>query len=185
MIWKSYQGNKMKKNKTNKFKTPEGYFESFNERLKQRLEGEVESQSDLIPKTDGFAVPEDYFEKLNGQIQSKIASAAPKVITLTSYRTFYYAAAAVAVLFVLVFAWNTDQNSIEFDDLANAEITAYFEEEDFGLSSYEIAEVLPIGALSIDDMTEIPLEEENILEYLDENVADFEELNLDYDELEE
>ncbi len=175
----------MKENQEHKFKTPEGYFENFNERLMQRLEEEVEGQSEIIPKTDGFAVPEGYFESIGDTISKEVSSSKPKVISLQSYKTFYYAAAAIAAVFILVFAWNTDQTTLDFDDLANAEITAYFEDEDFGLSSYEIAEVLPLEELSLNDVTEIPLEEENILEYLDETVEDFEELNLDYDELEE
>lgn len=176
----------MKKNQKHKFKTPEGYFDNFNGRLMRRLEEEeVDDQSEIIPKTDGFAVPKGYFETLNSDLFSRLSDSRTKVVTLKSYKTFYYAAAAVAVLFVLVFAWNNDQPKVDFNDLANAEITAYFEDEDFGLSSYEIAEVLPLEDLSLIDVAEVPLEDENILEYLDETVEDFEELNLDYDELEE
>lgn len=175
----------MSKNQKHKFKTPEGYFESFNERLMKRLDDEVGTDTEIIPKTDGFTVPEGYFESLNNRISERVANTEPKVIALKSYRTFYYAAAAVAVLFVLVFAWNNNKQSLEFSDLASAEITAYLEGEDLGLSAYEIAEVLPPEDLSINDITDLPLDEENILEYLDENVEDFDELNLDFDEFEE
>ncbi|WP_343485981.1 hypothetical protein [Allomuricauda sp. d1] len=175
----------MKEKPKHTFKAPEGYFESFNERLKQRLDDEIETESHIIPKTDGFAVPEGYFDLLKAETFKGGDNSGAKVVSLKSYRTFYYAAAAIAAIFVLVFEWNNNQQVVEFDDLANAEITAYFESEDFELSSYEIAEVLPVENLSFNDITETPLEEDTVLEYLEETVEDLEELNLEYDELDE
>ena len=50
----------MKEKPKRTFKTPEGYFENFNERLLDRMAKE----ESIIPKEDGFTVPEGYFEKL-------------------------------------------------------------------------------------------------------------------------
>jgi len=171
-------------NQKNKFKTPEGYFESFNERLMNRLETEEEDVvSGIIPKADGFAVPEGYFDGVHQDIRDKLGGS--KVISLRSYRTFYYAAASIAAIFVLVLAWNWDnQPQVGFDDLANTEIDAYFESNEFGLTSYEIAEVLPVENIGVIDITDSEIEEENLLEYLNENIEDLDELNLEYDELE-
>ena len=69
-----------------------------------------------------------------------------------------------------------------FSDLANAELESYLNETDLGLTSYEIAEVLPIEELEVNDVLDTALNEENILDYLDENVEDLDELNLEYDE---
>ena len=172
-------------NQKNKFKTPEGYFESFNERLMNRLETEEEDVvSGIIPKADGFAVPVGYFASINTHVKDKLDSSS-KVVSLRSYRTFYYAAASIAAIFVLVLAWNWDnQPQVGFDDLANTEIDAYFESNEFGLTSYEIAEVLPVENIGVIDITDSEIEEENLLEYLNENIEDLDELNLEYDELE-
>ena len=176
-------------NQKNKFKTPEGYFESFNERLMNRLETEEEDVvSEIIPKADGFTVPEGYFDGVNTGVKNRLASSSKvvsKVVSLRSYRTFYYAAASIAAIFVLVLAWNWDnQPQVGFDDLANTEIDAYFESNEFGLTSYEIAEVLPVENIGVIDITDSEIEEENLLEYLNENIEDLDELNLEYDELE-
>ncbi|RNC89753.1 MAG: hypothetical protein ED555_09855 [Allomuricauda sp.] len=175
----------MKENQKNKFKTPEGYFENFNERLMNRMEAEKDQTAgSLIPKTDGFAVPDGYFDGIDQAVKNKL-DAGSKVISLRSYRNYYYAAASIAALFVLILAWNWNNNpEMGFDDLANTEIDAYFESNEFGLSSYEIAEVLPVENIGIVDITDSQIEEENIFEYLNDNIEDLDELNLEYDELE-
>ena len=175
----------MKKNHKNKFKTPEGYFDNFNERLFERLAvDETSQESTLIPKSDGFAAPDGYFDSIYSSTIEKLKGKTPKVISLVGYRAVYYAAAAVALIFVLALAWNWNQSpDLNFEDLASMDIETYFEDTDYGLSSYEIAEAVNLDDISISDITEKILEEESILEYLDANVEDLEDLDLDYDEL--
>ncbi|UOY07039.1 hypothetical protein L0P88_00465 [Muricauda sp. SCSIO 64092] len=175
----------MKKNHKNKFKTPEGYFDNFNERLFERLAIEETSQeSTLIPKSDGFAAPEGYFDSIYSSTIEKMKGKSPKVISLVGYKAVYYAAATVALIFVLALAWNRNQGpDLNFEDLASMDIETYFEDTAYGLSSYEIAEAVNLDDISIADITEKILEEESILEYLDANVEDLEDLDLDYDEL--
>lgn len=171
----------MKKEPKQNFKAPQGYFESFNERLMDK----IDKEESIIPKNDGFRVPDEYFESLPKTVFQKVEESETKVIALRSYRNFYYVAAAAAVL-VFVFSWIfKTPETIDFEDLASTEISAYFENEDFEWSSYEIAEVLSVDGFDMGDMTTDPLNEEQVLQYLEENVADFEELNLNYDELEE
>ena len=71
---------------------------------------------------------------------------------------------------------------VTFDDLANSELEAYFDATDFNLSSYEIAEVVSLEQIELSDILDQHLGEEQILEYLDENVEDIEDLNLDYND---
>ncbi len=176
----------MNQDHKNKFKTPEGYFESFNERLFARLETEEgEPNTDFLPQKDGFGIPEHYFDTVYPSVQSQLEKRAPKVISFNRYRTFYYAAAAVAVLLVLTLGWNWNNSpDLNFEDLASTDIEAYFENNEVGLSSYEIAETVNLEDISITDFTEKSLQEESILEYLDEHVEDVEDLDLNYEELE-
>lgn len=166
----------MKEDHKNKFKTPEGYFDSFHERLMDKInEEENEQGKSIIPKSDGFSVPEEYFDTF------KVETKEVKVVQLKSYKKFYYSAAAIAAIFILIFGltWKTDA-PITFEDLVSAEIDAYFETTELDMSTYEIAEVVSLNSLEVNDVLDNALKDENILEYLDENVEDIEDLNLDY-----
>lgn len=173
----------MKKNHKNKFKTPEGYFDNFNERLMDKI---IEEES-LLPKEDGFAVPKDYFESVNTKISNKVNQKQPRVIQLKQYRKYYFAAASVAAILLFGF-WFSENNQpqLGFDDLASAELDAYFEKTDLDFNSYELSEVINLDDVSVLDITETDNTEENkmILEYLGDNVDEIEDLNLDYDEFE-
>lgn len=166
----------MKKNQKNKFKTPEGYFDSFNNRLMDK----IAKEESCIPKTDGFGMPDDYFEDLHGTITDRLDANAPKVISLGPLRKFYYAAAAIAAIMVLTLVFNgKDTVQPSFEDLASTEIDAYFDTMDVNLSSYEIAEVVSLDAMELNDVLENRLDDDYLLEYLDENIKDIEELDLD------
>ena len=172
----------MKKDKKNSFNTPEGYFDNFNDRLMDRIKNEeaVETTS-LIPKSDGFVVPDAYFDEVTPAVLSKTVAKETKVIQFKPNRNFYYSVAAVAAIFILIFSltWNSNPEPITFDDLANAEIESYLENTDFEMTSYEIAEVVSLEEMELADMLGDDFEDDIIMEYLDENIEDIKELNLD------
>ncbi len=163
-------------NKNNPFKTPEGYFEKFTDDLMGKLN---QKRSDL-PEEEGFAVPEGYFDALKENIQKKLDSQETKVVQLHPYRKYYVAAASVAAILLLFFGlnWNSADEPT-WGDLANADIEAYFETNELGLSTFEIAEVLPIDELEVDDILENQFNEENVIDYLNENIEDIKDLNLE------
>ncbi len=170
------QTKDMKKFDKDSFKTPKGYFENLSDSLMERLEKE---NTDL-PKTEGFTMPEGYFDQLQNSLKEKLAQEEPKVIPLNPYRNYYFAAAAVAVVIIGIVGFiQTTAPTPTFDNLASADIDAYFENNELGLSSYEIAEVLPIDELEIKDIIENQINEENIIDYLEENLDDFNELNIE------
>ncbi|EAR01625.1 hypothetical protein [Maribacter sp. HTCC2170] len=172
-----------KSNKNNDFKTPEGYFEGFTDSLLDRMSNDIQNES-ILPKKPGFKVPEGYFDSLNNKIQEKLQEEQAKVITINSRTKFYYyAAAAVAAVFLLTIGIrNTTNVEPTFDDLAKNEIEDYFENTDLGLSTFEIAEVIPVDDLEISDILDTQLNEDNIIDYLDDNLDTIEELNFtDYD----
>lgn len=175
----------MKKDKQNSFNTPEGYFENFHERLMDKIKKEEAQTESVIPKSDGFGVPEGYFNGVAEKVLSKTVAENGKVIQLRSYRKFYYGAAAVAAVFLLIFGpnWKSD-TPISFEDLANSEIDAYFETNEIDMSTYEIAELVPLENLELNDVLDKDIEAESILDYLEENMEDIEDLNLDYTDYE-
>jgi hypothetical protein len=168
------------KNKSNSFKTPDGYFDNLTDRLMSQI-----SIEETVAKTESFKVPEGYFDSLNACIQQKIKIEEPKVIQLKSYKKYYYSVASIAaviILFVaLTFKTNNTDNSLSFDDLASVDIENYLDNNDLELSSYEIAELIPIDELEINDMVS-HFDNEDINSYLDESMDSFDELNLYNDE---
>jgi len=174
-----------KKNNKKNFKTPEGYFEGFSDRLLDRMSDTKGNQeSSLLPKSDGFMLPDGYFDSLNKNIQEKLNDEVPKVITLNRWHKFYYyAAAAVAAIVLLTIGIRTNVSEEQtFEGLAKTEIEDYFNNTDLGLSSYEIAEVISVDELEISDIMDNKIEAENIIDYLDNSIENIEELNLtDYE----
>ncbi|WP_405382622.1 hypothetical protein [Maribacter sp. LLG6340-A2] len=165
------------KNK-NPFKTPEGYFDSFQDKLMAKLSDD----NVAIPKDNAFTVPDNYFEDFNDRINKKLSEES-KVIPLFPVKRIMTIAASVAAIALIFFGyqWNNDQD-VNFSDLANTDIEAYFENTEFDLSSYEIAEVLPFTDTDYSNMMSLPIDDENILDYLSEGLNDFEELNLQENE---
>lgn len=174
----------MKKNSENKFNTPEGYFESFHDRLMDRIQKEESGTGTNIPKSDGFSVPGNYFDQVVPTILSKTTEESGKVIPLDKRRNFYYAAAAIAAIFLLIFSinWKTETASFGFDDLASAEIDAYFDNHDIGLSSYEIAETIPLEDIQLNDVLAEDLTNDILWEYLEDTMEDIEDLHLENEE---
>lgn len=168
-----------KKDKHSGFKTPEGYFEGFNESLRDKLKGE----SSVIPKNEGFNVPVGYFEGLNQNILTKIKVDESKIIPLNPYKRYYFTAIAVAASLFLIIGLQWKKEEVyTFDNLAASDIESYFEFHDYGMSSYEIAEIMPIDNINIQDMLQKEIKDENIADYLNDNIDMFEDLNLENDE---
>ncbi len=171
----------MKKSfKKNSFKVPPGYFEGLTERIQKKMQ---EDDAQKFPKEDGFGVPDTYFDKLEKEILANTIEKETPVIQLRPYKRYLYAAAAIAAIFVLVMTlpWNRSQ-TITFDDLAEVDITSYFESQELELSSYEIAEVIPVANLDIDEFMETEMDDQQIMNYLEDTIDDLDELNIDLDE---
>ena len=166
--------------KKNSFKTPSGYFEGLTERIQERMQ---EEDAQKFPDKEGFAVPDTYFDDLEKEILANTTQKETPVIQLRSYKNYLYAAAAIAAIVVLVIAlpWNRSQ-TITFDDLAEVDITSYFESQELELSSYEIAEAIPVADLDIDEFMDSGMDDEQIMNYLEDTIDDLDELNIDLDE---
>jgi len=168
----------MKKNHKNKFKTPEGYFDSFNDRLLDKIAKETSP----IPKSDGFGVPEGYFNTVYQNVSDSISKEEPRVINLKSFKTYFYAVASIAAILLLVFYINVGpKQQLQFDDLASNEIVSYFEDTEIGLSSYEIAQTVVFNTEELDAIEDTTLADELILEYIEDTTDSYDELNLDYE----
>ncbi len=155
------------KKHTHGFTTPKDYFESFEERLFERLsEGK-------LPEETGFAVPEDYFDTFEDRLMDRIEKEDRKikVIPLFGKRTLMYAAAiaACAVVVFSVFDFG-NKSDVNIQDLHFSSIESYIEDGNLELETYEVLALLGDEELDKISLEHEFLSEENIEEYLLENL---------------
>lgn len=147
---------------SNGFKTPDNYFQSFEDKFFERL-NEKETIEGI--NDSGFTIPEDYFESLDGKILNKIKD--KPVRKLNTRKVFYYVSGIAASLLLMVSIFmNSDGKTQE---LSAEMVETYFKNSD--LDSYELAELLVDADILEEDFTLIETEykEENLESYLLEN----------------
>jgi len=163
--------------KNNGFKIPDSYFDKLSEKIYSNIVSDT-----AIPKNDGFNVPDNYFDTVHTNVQKRIHNLEPKVIKLASYRKKYYLVSAVAaaiVLFITIL-FNNYTTTVSFQDLASTEIDSYFNDMDLDLSTYDLAQMLPIDEFEITDVIDTKINEEQIINYLESNNGiDIQELYLE------
>jgi hypothetical protein len=148
--------------KSSGFKTPENYFNAFDDKLFERLniKESIEGVND-----SGFTTPKDYFESLEDKILNKLED--KPVVKLNTRKTLYYVAGiAASLLLLLAIFINTGSKTQE---LSAEMVETYFENSD--LDSYELAELLVNADILEKDFTLVETEynEENLESYLLEN----------------
>ena len=160
--------------KSTGFKTPDNYFESFDESLFLKL-----SENELTSKIDssGFKVPDNYFETFDDKVIKAIEeNEATKIISLGNWKKIIYVsgiAASLVLVFNLLFA---TENELTFSDLETASIEYYLINEE--LSAYEIAPYLGSNELDSDDFIDTKMKASDIEAYLLQN-SDVEHLITD------
>lgn len=167
------------KQKKNSFTTPEGYFDSFTDNLMAKLSNE----ETITPKNEGFKVPAGYFDSLNEKIKTRLNEEEHKVIQLKSYKKYYAIAASVAaILFVFLGFQLNKSEPITFDSIAATDIDNYFEYNELDLTSFDIAQEYSLDELEIKDIINNSFTNESVIDYLDNSIDNFEELNLNDNE---
>lgn len=168
-----------KENNKNDFKVPEGYFES----LTSQILDKATQEDTALPKNDGFKVPEGYMDTFSEKIRQRLETEATGVLPIRSYRKHYYAVASLAAILILFIGllWNGN-HSFTYSDLARSDIEQYFDLNGWGFSSYELTEILPVDQMDMGMILEQQLDNEKVIEYLNNNIKDLEELNLNQDD---
>lgn len=166
------------------FKIPEHYLEEFEEKMLDKVaQIDHSSKARAFPKDEGFTVPESYFENLNKKIFERLDKKENKVVPLYRYKKIYYTVAAVAAGLLLFLGLRLSfEKQLTFSDLASQDIEFYFQNNELDISFYEIAEMLPVDQLEVNDILDEGIQDAAILDYLDDNMDNLEELNLNYNE---
>ncbi|APY09352.1 hypothetical protein BWZ20_14020 [Winogradskyella sp. J14-2] len=148
--------------KSSGFKTPENYFDAFDDKLFERLniKENIEGITD-----SGFTTPKDYFETLDDKILSKLED--KLVVRLHTRKTLYYVAGFAASLLLLIAIFTN--NGSEAKELSAEMVETYLKNRN--LDSYELAELLINADILEEDFTLVETEynEENLESYLLEN----------------
>lgn len=165
------KNNNLHNIKTSGFKTPDKYFESFDEILFAKLKDEDNLE---INKSTGFKVPNDYFETVDDKILKAINNKEEtKVISLFSWRKVAYASAVAASLILMFNIVFNSSEKLTFDSLETASIENYLAEEDF--TSYELATLLTEDELNSEAFINTNITEDSLEDYLLNN-ANIEDL---------
>lgn len=162
------------------FKLPEGYFDDFEDRFFNT----INKDSGAIPRKSGFNVPDGYFETLDDKLIDQLnQSKNTKVVSLHSYRKYYYTAIAIAASIVLILVIRSiivpdNLNAQRFDiaDLDQEEIESYINTNDFSLNAYDIAQVFDDVSLEEIDVVSEEIKDDELIDYLQENINTYDQL---------
>lgn len=164
---------------TGGFRIPEGYFGNLSQRL---TEDSVRAEAPVWPEKAGFQLPDGYLDTFETRLRARMESQAGKVRRLRFAYMGWAAAAAAAITIVLVLKPSVMEAPAAFEDLASTEISRYLETGFEELNAYELAEVLPMDEIAMEDVLESLPAEEHILDYLDGEVDRYEDYELENDE---
>lgn len=168
-----------KENRKIDFKVPEGYFDS----LTSQIMDIVTEEGKIFPDKHGFSVPRGYMDGFPEKIFQRLQEPETKLLPIRRPRKYYYYAASIAAALLLFFGilWS-GKDDPTYSDLARTDIEEYFDLNGWGFSPYELAEILPVEQIDLSGILEQQLDNEKVIDYLDNNIKNIEELNLDRDD---
>lgn len=156
--------------KSTGFKAPDDYFESFDEKVFNKLN--IEKPLDSVKET-GFKVPDNYFKSLDNKVLEHTSNIEEtKVIQLFSKRNLIYIS-SIAAAILLLFNLSIFESKPTFNNLDTETVENYIIDEN--ITSYEIAALFTEAEIEDGIIIEHNFSEDNIEAYLLEN-ADIETL---------
>lgn len=155
------------------FTTPKDYFDTFEDRLFEKLQ-----TATIIPKETGFKVPDNYFDGLEDSLANELFSSEEKhikVIPIHSkkkYLTYIGYAAAACVLFLGIINFFPDSTTgISIDTVVNSEINTFIDDDLIAMNNYELMTAFEEENIDISSIFEVHLNETETINYL-ENTTD-------------
>ena len=156
--------NTNKKHIETGFKTPDNYFDAFENNLFEQLQ---------LEKETGFTAPESYFENLDAILLEKIEQQKKaKVISLINKKQLLYISSiAAALVFAFFIIKPNDTNPLSFDNIEYAEFEDYLNTEELDISPTELADLFEIDTNDLNTLSFVTLENEALLNYLSEEMT--------------
>ncbi len=166
----------MEKNKyTTGFKIPEGYFETFDVRILDKL------KEDNLPEDSGFTVPEGYFEAVEKKILAAETSSTWKVFKndkqqseTPDKRTILYALAGIAAVLAIIVTLYPfgSATSYSFEDVNATSVSAYIQDGELDLSTEDYVMYLQDEDFDALLVSSEEISTENLSDYLFNNLDD-------------
>lgn len=149
------------------FKTPDGYFETFESRLMKKMT--IQKEMDGVKNT-GFTVPPHYFEHVAESIKEKIATEPKsKLKYLTLYKNAGIISGIAAALLLMLAILTKSSDTLSMNQIETASIENYL--NDANLSTYDIASFLNENDLELDHFVISSFSEESLENYLLNNAS--------------
>jgi Zn-finger domain-containing protein len=156
------KNNKLHNIKSSGFKTPDNYFESFEDRLQERL-----NDSEVINvKSPGFTLPNNYFETFENKLVDKLKKENDKpVITLVPKRKLYYIAGIAASLALLLSLIFNTQNEFSIDSIDTIALENFLDQEDY--TNEELASLFKANEISETDFINVNISDDILNQFLE------------------
>ncbi len=149
------------------FKIPNDYFSKFENNLFEQL--------NLNTKI-GYTVPQDYFSIINDKIIADNLNTNP-IYSLFTRKNIISITSIAAALILGIFILFPKNNNVSFDDVNYASFIEYT--DDNFTNTYEIIELSEIDVANLEALSEIPIDQDLLLEYLSEEDS----ITIDYNNL--
>ena len=162
--------NDNKHKQKSSFKVPDGYFNSFESKLSDKLTSDDDTSNHLNTRLNtGFKTPNAYFNSLEDTIMQEIDSkeSKGKVVSLINKKSLLFfsgIAAMIAIIFTLSIA---QKSKVDFEDIDIVDIHSFFEGENLDLHSTEFASLLDDDNY-LEELEEELIDNETIYNYLSE-----------------
>ncbi len=146
------------------FELPEGYFDSFDDRLEQKLFLEK------LPKSTGFDTPEGYLSNFEVSIPSEPKK--PKVISLVMPFVKYGVAASLVIGLIstaFLMEWNNSSYEHMYDNLSSQEVDSWLESYDGEIKSSDFIAVYEDEIIESENLPNTNLNISSIENYLNES----------------
>ncbi len=157
------------KNKSG-FTVPKDYFDSFENKLSEKLSLNIEKEGLTNNSDTGFKVPEDYFDTFQDSIIQKAnpKESKGKVVSLITRKNLLYFSGIAAMIAIVISLSINKESELNFDDIEIADIHTYFSEGNIELSSSEMFALLGEETDYVETFENELISDEVLLDYLSE-----------------
>lgn len=157
---------------TEGFTTPKDYFDTFEERLFEKIETEA-----TIPKEEGFKIPDAYFDSLEDRLAGTLFATEKeevKVISLSNRKQYlkyisYVSAACIIIAGIIMFSFGKTNLNTNLTVTEN-EINTFIDNDLIAMNNYDLFAVYEEENIDISSIIEVNLDEEETIYYLENSV---------------
>lgn len=163
--------------KNSGFKTPKDYFESFENRLFEKInDGTVD-----FPKEEGYKVPEGYFTSFEDRLFDTIAKEEEKTVPvisinrkrkITSYLVY---AAATILLFIAIFGINSGGTD-PFSTVTDAEVNEFIDNDLLAMNEYEMLSIFAEDDIEVSEVADLQFDTNDVIDYLENNMDSYDDI---------